>query len=244
MSEQPKLATLDESFGSVLAIVAHPDDLEYGAASAVARWTELGKEVRYLLVTRGEAGIDGMDPSEAGAIREQEQRASARVCGVDKVEFLDYQDGIVEYGLGLRRDLAGVIRRHRPEAIITNNFHLNWGGPGGPLNMADHRNVGLAALDAARDAGNRWIFPELLEEGHQPWSGVRWVLVPGSHQPTHVVDVTEYVDTGVESLRAHALYIKGLGEDFDPETFITMSLAGQGAAIGADYGVSFEVVPI
>jgi LmbE family N-acetylglucosaminyl deacetylase len=244
MTEKNSLSTLDEKFDSVLAVVAHPDDLEYGAASAIARWTALGKRVAYLLITRGEAGIDGMAPPEAGPAREAEQRASAAVCGVSDVEFLDYTDGVVEYGLGLRLDIARAIRKFRPEAIVTNNFHLNWGGPGGPLNMADHRNVGLAALDAARDAGNRWIFTELLEEGAEPWNGVKSVLLPGSHMPTHAVDVTGYEETGVASLQAHALYIKGLGNDFDPETFITMSLAGQGAPIGADYGVSFEVVPI
>ena len=244
MTGENKIAPLDEIFDSVLAVVAHPDDLEYGAAAAIARWTTMGKRVAYLLITKGEAGIDGMTPAEAGVAREAEQRASAAVCGVDDVEFFDYTDGIVEYGLNLRRDIARAVRKFRPEAIVTNNFHLNWGGPGGPLNMADHRNVGLAALDAARDAGNRWIFTELLDEGAEPWNGVKQVMMPGSHLPTHAVDVTGYEEKGVESLQAHALYIDGLGNDFDHETFITMSLAGMGAAIGADYGVSFEVVPI
>jgi LmbE family N-acetylglucosaminyl deacetylase len=248
MTGENNIAPLDESFDSVLAVVAHPDDLEYGAAAAIARWTAMGKRVAYLLITRGEAGIDGMSPPEAGVAREAEQRASAAVCGVYDVEFFDYTDGIVEYNLNLRRDIARAVRKFRPEAIVTNNFHLNWGGPGGPLNMADHRNVGLAALDAARDAGNRWIFTEPLDEGEgegaQPWNGVKQVMMPGSHLPTHAVDVTGYEGKGVESLQAHALYIEGLGNDFDPETFVTMSLAGMGAAIGADYGVSFEVVPI
>jgi LmbE family N-acetylglucosaminyl deacetylase len=244
MTDENKIAPLDESFNSVLAVVAHPDDLEYGAAAAIARWTAMGKRVAYLLITRGEAGIDGMAPAEAGVAREAEQRASAAVCGVDDVDFLDYTDGIVEYNLNLRRDIARAVRKFRPEAIVTNNFHLNWGGPGGPLNMADHRNVGLAVLDAARDAGNRWIFTELLDEGAEPWNGVKSVMMPGSHLPTHAVDVTGYEEKGVESLQAHALYIAGLGNDFDPETFVTLSLSGMGAAIGADYGVSFEVVPI
>ena len=244
MTGENNIAPLDESFDSVLAVVAHPDDLEYGAAAAIARWTAMGKRVAYLLITRGEAGIDGMSPPEAGVAREAEQRASAAVCGVYDVEFFDYTDGIVEYNLNLRRDIARAVRKFRPEAIVTNNFHLNWGGPGGPLNMADHRNVGLAVLDAARDAGNRWIFTELLDEGAEPWNGVKSVMMPGSHLPTHAVDVTGYEEKGVESLQAHALYIAGLGNDFDPETFVTLSLSGMGAAIGADYGVSFEVVPI
>ena len=95
-----------------LCIVAHPDDLEYGAAGAIARWTAAGKDVIYLLVTRGEAGIDGMSPDEVGPLREAEERASAAVVGVETVEFLDgHVDGIIEYGLPLRRDLAAAIRR-------------------------------------------------------------------------------------------------------------------------------------
>ena len=70
MTEEKTVQNLDENFESVLAVVAHPDDLEYGAASAIARWTDVGKHVSYLLVTRGEAGIDGMNPSDAGPARE------------------------------------------------------------------------------------------------------------------------------------------------------------------------------
>jgi LmbE family N-acetylglucosaminyl deacetylase len=171
MFRQKKLQPLDENWERALAVVAHPDDLEYGAASAVARWTSQGKRVGYLLVTRGEAGIDAMSPEEAGSVREKEQRQSARLVGVETVEFLDHKDGVIEYGLPLRRDIAGAVRQHRPEVLLTLNFQLTWGGP--MLNMADHRWVGLAVLDAARDAANRWIFPELLKEGLEPWNGVR-----------------------------------------------------------------------
>ena len=137
MDEQPKLQALPEDWERALAVVAHPDDLEYGAASAIARWTAQGKQVAYLMVTRGEAGIDSMSPKEAGPLREAEQRNSAKVVGVDVVEFLDYQDGVVEYGLPLRRDIAAAVRRHRPDVLITGNHQLTWGGES--FNMADHR---------------------------------------------------------------------------------------------------------
>ena len=101
-----------------MAVVAHPDDLEYGAAAAVARWTDQGKDVRYVMVTRGEAGIRGRSPAEAGPLRSEEQRRSAAVVGVSQVEFLDHPDGTVQLDLGLRRDLARVIRRHQPEVVI------------------------------------------------------------------------------------------------------------------------------
>lgn len=118
---------IKEDWERATAIVAHPDDLEYGAASAIARWTSQGKEISYVLATSGEAGIAGLSPEETRPLREEEQRRSAAVVGVEHVEFLGHLDGAVEYGLELRRDLAGAIRRLRPEIVIGMNFDLTWG---------------------------------------------------------------------------------------------------------------------
>ena len=169
--------TFPEDWQTVLAIVAHPDDLEYGAASAVAKWTAQKKSVTYVMVSRGEAGIDTMHPSKVGPLRSQEEVNAARAVGVDTVEFLEHSDGVIEYGLPLRRDISRAIRRHRPDIVLTLNHHLQF--PSGHLNMADHRHVGVAVFDATRDAANRWIFPELLDEGLEPWNGVRFVAVFG-----------------------------------------------------------------
>ena len=234
-----KLQPLDEDWQTALAVVAHPDDLEYGAASAISKWTSEGKTVVYLLATRGEAGIDGMNPDETARVRVQEEIDGAAAVGVDTVEFLDHPDGIVEYGPSLRRDIARAIRKHRPEFVITINFDLRF--PQGMANQADHRAVGLAALDAARDAGNRWIFPELLDEGLEPWSEVKALLVNASPNPTHAVDVGDHIYKGVESLQKHQLYIKGLGTEFDPEMMLTMVANAMGIEFGCDYAVGFEV---
>ncbi|HEX9526610.1 MAG TPA: PIG-L family deacetylase, partial [Streptosporangiaceae bacterium] len=106
---------MPEDWTRAVAVVAHPDDLEYGVASAVARWTGQGKQVAYLLATRGEAGIAGLHPDQVGPLRAAEERRSAAVVGVREVEFLDHRDGLVEYGVPLRRDLAAVFRRLQPE---------------------------------------------------------------------------------------------------------------------------------
>ena len=90
---------IPEDWTRAVAVVAHPDDLEYGVASAVARWTGQGKKVVYVLATRGEAGIAGMDPGRTGLLRVEEERRSAAVVGVSEVEFLSHEDGLVEYGL-------------------------------------------------------------------------------------------------------------------------------------------------
>lgn len=208
------LEPMPEDWRRALAIVAHPDDMEYGAAAAVAAWTASGRQVVYLLVTRGEAGIDTLAPADAAPLREREQRASAALVGVEQVELLDYRDGVVEAGLPLRRDFARAIRRHRPELVLALNHHDGWGP--GSWNSADHRAVGRCVLDAVGDAGNRWIFPELTDEGHAPWNGVRWVAVGGSPYATHAVDVTETFERGVASLVEHRTYLAGLG-DQSPE---------------------------
>ena len=191
----PALAPLPEDWSRALAVVAHPDDLEYGASAAVARWTAMGKDVRYVLATRGEAGIDSMPPEQTGPLRTAEQVAAAAAVGVSVVEFLDHPDGLVVNGLELRRDLAAAIRRHRPEVIIGSNFRDRWGETG-PWNHVDHRELGRALPDAVRDAANRWLFTDAGE----PWSGVRWVAFASSLASTHAVDVSGHIDEGVASL--------------------------------------------
>ena len=124
------LQPFPDDWSRALCIAAHPDDLEYGTASAVAAWTRAGKAVSYLLVTSGEAGIDSIDPAECGPIREAEERAGAAEVGVEDLEFLRYPDGVVEYGPPLRRALAGAIRRSRPDLVVCTNAELRplWGG--------------------------------------------------------------------------------------------------------------------
>ncbi|MFC6082796.1 PIG-L deacetylase family protein [Sphaerisporangium aureirubrum] len=200
------LQPVPDDWTTALAIVAHPDDMEFGCAGAVAAWTASGKHVGYLLLTRGEAGIDGMAPAEAVKVREEEQRASAAICGVESVEFLDYADGTIEPSLALRRDLVAAIRRHRPELLITFTHHdFTYTGK---WNSPDHRNTGRAALDAVLDAGNRWIFPDVEAE---PWGGVKYAAIAGSTRPTHAVDVTDSLDVAVASVEAHEAYLTGLG---------------------------------
>jgi LmbE family N-acetylglucosaminyl deacetylase len=224
-----------EDWERAVAIVAHPDDLEYGAASAVARWTGEGRSVSYLMVTRGEAGIAAMPPEQTGPLREEEERRSAAVVGVSSVDFLDHPDGLVEYGLPLRRDLAAALRRLRPDLVIGMNFALTWGDTPG-VNHADHRAVGLAVLDACRDAANPWVFTDAGEA----WTGVKHLFICADAEPTHFVDVTATMDAGVASLREHKVYIEGLGREFDPETFLKDMAGFAGLGAGCEYAVTFR----
>jgi LmbE family N-acetylglucosaminyl deacetylase len=230
---------IPEDWTRGVAVVAHPDDLEYGVAAAVARWTGQGKEIAYLLATRGEAGIAGMPPGETGPIRVEEERRGAAVVGVTDVEFLDYQDGLVEYGVPLRRDLAASFRRLRPEVVITTSFDLTWGEEG-PVNHADHRAVGLAVLDACRDAANEWVFPEAGPK----CGSIRDAYVASTGDPTHFADVTGTIEAGVASLREHGAYLDGLGGEFDPDEFLRNMAGYVGLGAGCEYAVGFRRYPM
>lgn len=237
MSTSEGLELVVEDWQKALAVVAHPDDLEFGTAAAIARWTGQGKQIVYCLLTSGEAGIDGVDPAECGPLREAEQIESSRIVGVSAVEFLGQPDGTIEYGVALRRVIAAAIRRHQPEIVITNNFRDTWDGDV-MLNQADHINTGRGTLDAVRDAANRWIFTDAGDK----WDGVRQVWAAGSPDARHGVDTTDTFDVGVQSLKAHKAYIDGLNwPHFDPEEFLEGTSRPAGALLGTKYGTRFEV---
>ena len=141
----------------------------------------------------------------------------------------------------LRRDLATMIRRHRPEVLVSISYRDRW--PAG-FNHADHRAVGVAVIDAARDAANRWVFPGA---GGPPWSGLRFALFNGSPEATHAVDVTETIDLGVASLREHRGTSKvsvATRSGSNPIRFCANMARSIGPSIGVDAAVSFELVPL
>jgi LmbE family N-acetylglucosaminyl deacetylase len=176
-----------------------------------------------------------MAPDQARPLRQEEERRSAAVVGVHRVDFLGHPDGMVEAGLSLRRDIAGALRHARPDIVITMNFDLTWGEEGG-VNHADHRATGICVLDACRDAANRWLFTGAGE----PWGGARYVYVSGASAPTHFVDVSATIDAGVTSLREHKAYIDGLGREFDPDDFLRNIAGFTGMAAGCEYAVAFQ----
>ena len=243
MDQSSLLEPLDEDWERALVVVAHPDDMEYGGAAATARWVKQGKQVAYTLITSGEAGIDGIAPEECAPLREAEQRAACAAVGVTDVEFLGFPDGMLEYGLPLRHAIAASIRRHRPHIVITTNFRETYGGI--MLNQADHIAGGRATLDAARDAGNRWVFRDLMAAGLEPWPEVRAVWAVGSPEAGHAVDVTDTFEAGLASLRAHATYLNGLGPGApDPAEMLEGFARQTGTQLGVPMASAFEVFPL
>ena len=194
----------DAEVSRILSITAHPDDVDFGAAGTIARWTDAGLEVTYCVVTDGDAGgyDENFPRAEVPAMRRAEQVAAAKCVGVHDVRFLGYPDGRVEATLALRQDLARVIRQVRPDRVVCPSPERNYARTG--ASHPDHRAVGSAALDAVYpDARNPYAFPELRDdEGLAPWT-VREVWVSGSPLPNHVVDVTDTFGRKIAALRAH-----------------------------------------
>lgn len=238
MSDALTLTPLpDTRWSRVLCVVAHPDDMEYGASAAVATWARRGIEVTYLLLTSGEAGMQ-RPPEEVGPLRAAEQQRACDTVGVHELRILDHPDGMLMPTLELRRDIARVMRQVRPDAVVVANFDLEaYGG----FNQADHRAAGLAAVDAVRDADNTWVFRELADdEGLAKWH-TSWLLVAGHPQPTHAVSVDEEaVAASVASLECHEAYLADLPGHPKPADFIPMILAQGGEAAGVDHAVLFR----
>lgn len=215
----------NENIERVLCVVAHPDDMEYGASAAVAQWTSQGIDVAYLLLTAGEAGIRNMHPSKVGPLRAEEQRRACEIVGVSDLTILDFPDGLLEPSSATRAHIARQIRRIRPQVVMTMNWELEvpWG-----INHVDHRAAGLATVDAIRDADNPWIYPEQLMDGTEAWS-TTWLLVGGA-EPTHVIELSaEAVNRGMASLDAHEVYLEAL-----PDHPAGEEIVGGAAAAGAE----------
>lgn len=187
-------------------VVAHPDDCDFGCAATTAKWTGLGVEMSYCIITSGDAG--GSDRSIArtrmAEIRQEEQRAAAAEVGVHDITFLGYPDGKVAATVELRRDISRVIRQKRPQRVLSQSPIRNFARI--QASHPDHLAAGEATLDAVYpDARNPFAHMELLDqEGLEPWTVSEvWIMAGGSMAPDEVVDVTETADRKLAALRQH-----------------------------------------
>ena len=202
----------DKSLKRALVVVAHPDDVDFGTAGTIAYLTNRGVDVAYCLVTSGDAGGDDSTDSreERIAVREAEQTAAAKEVGVTNLTFLHWPDGRVETTMALRREIARVIRTHKPSLVITQSPERNYERIF--ASHPDHLATGEATLRAVYpDARNPHAFPELIREGFEPHT-VSEVWLSGVN-PTMVVDITKTFDQKFEALSKHVSQVgtrKGL----------------------------------
>ncbi len=188
----------------IMVITPHPDDAEFGVAGTVVRWVSEGKDVIYVVCTNGDKGTSDPDikPDELARIREQEQRAAAKLLGVREVVFLGYSDQTLEDTPGFRKELVRLIRIYRPETVVTADPYRRY------IWHRDHRIAGQVVLDAVFPyARDHLAYPDLLEEGLQPHK-VKEVLLWASEDPNCRYDITDTFDTKIAALRCHKSQIE------------------------------------
>lgn len=194
----------DDEIERVLAIVAHPDDIDFGGAGTVAKWTSAGIKVSYCIVTDGQAGgfESDRDRSEMPAVRRAEQTAAAGEVGVQDLHFLGYDDGSVEPTQDLVRDLVRVIRKVRPQRLLGQSPDRFWSRL--QVSHPDHLAAAEATVRAFYPAaGNPYAFPELKQEGLEAWDvGELWMM---EHpEQNYHVDITDTFDRKIAALMSHA----------------------------------------
>jgi LmbE family N-acetylglucosaminyl deacetylase len=195
--------TEERFFPSAMVLVAHPDDADFMCGGTVAKWAAAGTEVHYVVITDGSAGSNepGAVREETAKVREAEQRAAAEILGVRSVTFLGETDGMLEVTLDTRRKVCREVRRLRPDVLVAPDPSRLWSGDR-YINHWDHKQAGLLALTAVMpDAPTRPMFPELLDEGLEPFEVPAMYLV--TEEPDVYVDVTDTMDTKLAALAAH-----------------------------------------
>jgi LmbE family N-acetylglucosaminyl deacetylase len=225
-----------------MSIHAHPDDQEFTVAGLLARWVQAGCKVISVIVTSGEAGSndsskDESYKSELARLREAEQSSANATIGIDTTIFLRYPDGELEPTLNLRHDLARLIRKYKPEVVVTGDpqgvFYGN-----GYINHPDHRAAAQAALYAVFPSSEtRLIFTDLLKEDFEPHK-VKRLYVHGSEKSDTWVDIAATIDIKITALKKH---VSQLG-DWDPQKMIREWAAEEGKDHELDYAEAYKVM--
>jgi LmbE family N-acetylglucosaminyl deacetylase len=225
-----------------MSIHAHPDDQEFTVAGTLAKWARQGCQVVSVILTSGEAGSN--DPAHDAAykptlahIREEEQRAADALLGIAETIFLRQPDGELEPTLALRREITKLIRRYRPDTVVTGDPQAVFYG-NGYINHPDHRAAAQAATYAVfPSAGSRLLFADLLAEGYEPHN-VKRLYLHGPEKPDTWVDVAETLEVKIAALRKHA---SQLG-DWDPEKMVREWAQEEGKEKGIPYAEAYKVM--
>lgn len=223
-----------------LVVTAHPDDMEFGCGGTLAKWADGGAEITLCIATDGSTGTQDRTLMGRGLhdVRIEESRRAAATLGIEEVVWLGYQDGYVQYTLDLRKDIARVFRRYRPHRFVVMDPTPTIEGF---INHPDHRAIGQASLDVSMTAGTTpGHFPELLDEGLDPWRGLRELWIAGPGLKPRLVDITTTIDRKIQSLMCHQSQV---GDDAERiAAFVRQSAAEAGATAGLGYAESFEVL--
>lgn len=222
----------------VLAVAAHPDDIDFGASGTMAVFAANGAAIHYLILTDGSNGTSdsSLEPSELVKMRQAEQEAALKCIGGTAAQFLNYQDGALEVTMQLKRDIVKVIRDLKPDVVVTMDPSVLYSTEIGMINHPDHRAAGQATLDAVFPlARDHLAFPELLSDDYQPHKVVS-VLLINFNTSNYAVDISQTLPAKLAALKAHASQMP----DFDRVEKLVKEIAETaGKAAGAAYAESF-----
>ena len=222
-----------------MIVVAHADDAEYGCSGTVAQLTRRGWDVVYVLCTDGSRGSEDRDLSgeDLSAIRRREQIAAGKILGLKAVEFLGYPDSFLTPSLELRKDIARMIRKHRPDVLITNNPTRELSN-NSYIGHPDHQAAGEAARSAVYPTSRDHLaYPDMLEEGLEPHRVQEvWVMRSGD-DANHIVDLTdEDLEKSISALKAHTSQVPS-----DVDDRVKEWKARNGERHGVKYAESFRL---
>jgi LmbE family N-acetylglucosaminyl deacetylase len=226
-----------------MTIFAHPDDAEFCCAGTLATWARRGAEITMVIITDASKGSDdrAITNEQLVAMRIEEQDRAAQALGVIRVVRLGYEDGVLQPTIELRRDIARVIRQHRPEVVITMDPDIRFGGDS-YINHPDHRAAGAAVLYGIFPAaGNHRFYPELLAEGLEPHMVKEvWIEGMSGGAVSAYFDVTEAMDAKIAALAAHMsqFAIK------DVEPFVRRWTAENGKKVGVAFAESYHKITL
>jgi LmbE family N-acetylglucosaminyl deacetylase len=227
---------------SAMAIVAHPDDIEFSCVGLLARWQRAGARISYVLCTSGDVGIEdtGLTRAQVAEIREAEEMEAARIAGVTEVIFLREPDGTLQPTLELRKKLVREIRRFRPEVIVTGDPTIVWAGTN-YINHPDHRAAATAALEATFPAaGQPHVFEELADEGLSAHKPRRVYANMWENNADVFVSIDETIDIKIQTLLAH----KSQMRDWDPSPMVREWAAAAAKGKEMQYAEAYRVVTL
>lgn len=241
MIEQTSLPPLSPKI--ILGVVAHPDDLDFGMGGSIAKWVREGAKAYCLVLTDGSKGSEDPDvsPEMLRPVRQREQQEAARRLGLTEVFFGKYTDGELEASQDVKRDIVRMIRKLKPDVVMTWDPTMVYSSKRGFINHADHRAAGLATLDAVYPLSrSRPSFPELLEEKLEPHT-VSTLLMHNLDNPDYFVDISQDIETKAAGLQAHA---SQYGDASDIVEIARALARSYGPKAGAEYAEGFVRIGI
>ena len=225
-----------------MSIQAHPDDQDFTVAGTLAKWAAAGCEIVSAIITSGDSGSN--DPSrgadykpELARLREAEQREANKVLGIKETVFLRYPDGELVASIDLRKDLTRLIRRYKPEVVVTGD-PSGWFYGNEYINHPDHRAAAEAATYAVfPSAGTRMIFPDLLDEGLQPHN-VKRLYIHGNEKADTWIDIEETIEIKIKALKKHVSQI----DTHEVDKWMRDWAVEEGKEKGIKYSESYRVM--